>query len=494
MSEHVATGSIPTTGTATSGAPDHTSRNNLVINLLLVSAFVVMLNETIMNVAIPQIMNQLNIEAATGQWLTTGFMLTMAIIIPTTGYLLSRFSTRQIFIAAMSLFTLGTVISAIAPGFGVLLLGRIVQASGTAVMMPLLMTTVMTLVPFGERGKTMGKISVVMSVAPAVGPTLSGLVLQVLDWRWLFIIVAPIAIGALTLGIAKVQNVTDPQKKRIDVLSVILAAFAFGGLIFGLSSIGESVSGHAIVQPGIPVAVGVVALAGFILRQLALQKRDAALLDLRTFRTGQFVASVVLMAFLMMAMFGSVILLPIYLQNVLGLEPVFTGLTLLPGALLMGVLGPIVGRIFDKRGPRILLVPGSIVASAGLWSFTLLTADSSPFQVLASHVILSLGLATMFPPLFSSALGSLQPKLYPHGSAIIGTLQQVAAASGTALFVTLFTIQQVALTAEGVDPVNAMAGGVHAAFMTGAIVSLGTIVVTFFIKRPVNVVEGAPGH
>ena len=177
--------------------PDHSKRNGLVINLMLAATFVVILNETVIGVAIPRLMEDLNITASTAQWLSTAFMLTMAVVIPTTGFIMQRLSTRAVFILAMSLFSAGTAIAAIAPGFEILLTARIVQASGTAIMMPLLMTTVMTLVPPQARGRTMGNISLVISVAPAVGPTVSGLILSVFDWRFIFILVLPIAIGAL---------------------------------------------------------------------------------------------------------------------------------------------------------------------------------------------------------------------------------------------------------------------------------------------------------
>ncbi|HUG51340.1 MAG TPA: MFS transporter, partial [Terrimesophilobacter sp.] len=187
------------------------ARNKLVITLLLVSAFVVILNETLMSVAIPHLMRDLSITASAAQWLTTVFMLTMAVVIPITGFLLQRFNTRPVFLAAMTLFSTGTLIAAIAPGFEVLLFARVVQATGTAIMMPLLMTTVMTLVPPASRGRTMGNISIVISVAPAIGPTISGAILSVLDWRWMFLLILPIALGALALGAARIKNVTTPR-------------------------------------------------------------------------------------------------------------------------------------------------------------------------------------------------------------------------------------------------------------------------------------------
>jgi DHA2 family lincomycin resistance protein-like MFS transporter len=468
-------------------APDHRRRNSLVINLMLVATFVVFLNETIIGVAIPRVMSDLHIPASTAQWLSTAFMLTMAVVIPTTGFLMQRLSTRTVFILAMSLFTLGTAIAAIAPGFSILLVGRVIQASGTAIMMPLLMTTVMTLVPPHERGKTMGNISIVMSVAPAVGPAIGGLIVQGLEWRFIFILVLPIAVAALVLGAMRVQNVTEPRAVPLDTLSVILSAFAFGGLIYGLSSLGESVQGNAPVAPWIPLVVGGVSLVLFILRQLSLQRGDRAFLDLRTFTSRGFTVAIVLMVIMMGALFGTIILLPIYTQDVLGLEPAASGLILVPGSLLMGIAGPFIGRLYDKVGPRPMIVPGAIVVSLALWAFFLLLREGTPWGlVLALHVLLSVGLAFMFTPLFTSSMAALNPRLYSHGSATIATVQQLAGAAGTALFIALLTIGQVAARSGGATDVPALASGVHSAFMAGAFISLLAIVAAFFVPKPVE--------
>src|SRR3984885_13907003 len=217
---------------------DASARNRLVINLLLVATFVVILNETLMAVAIPRLMHDLQVTADAVQWLTTAFLLTMWVIIPVTGFLLQRINTRPIFILAMSLFSFGTLIAIVAPNLQALVVARIIQASGTAIMMPLLMTTAMTLAPAETRGKTMGYITTVISVAPAIGPTLSGVILNYLSWRWMFALVLPISLGALVLGARRMQNVTTPHSAALDGLSVVLSAFAFGGIVYGLSSIG----------------------------------------------------------------------------------------------------------------------------------------------------------------------------------------------------------------------------------------------------------------
>lgn len=470
-------------GTAERMAPG----SGLVIGLLLVSAFVVILNETIMSVALPRLMEDLQITATTAQWLTTGFMLTMAVVIPVTGFLLQRFHVRPVFLTAMSLFSAGTLIAALAPGFGTLLLGRVVQASGTAIMMPLLMTTVLTLVPASSRGRMMGRISIVIAVAPAIGPTISGVVLSALDWRWMFWLVLPIALVSLALGAARIRNVTTPRPGRIDVVSVALSALAFGGLLYGLSSLGEGGGGVHPVPLWLPVVVGAVALVAFVVRQLRLARRDAALLDLRVFATRAFAVAVGLVVISMMALFGSLIVLPLYLQQVLGLDTLSTGLLLLPGGAVMAVLSPVVGGLFDKVGPRPLVTPGAVVVSAALWIMTTLGPGTAVWHVVAAHVLLSVGLAFVFTPLLTSALGSLPPRLYSHGSAVVGTVQQLAGGAGTALFITLMTSTAAARAAEGASTVAATGAGVRAAFLVGAVLSLVAVAVSLLVRRPAQV-------
>lgn len=468
-------------------APRIAPRDQRVIWLLLAATFVVILNETIMTVAIPKLMDDLHIDALAAQWLSTAFMLTMAVVIPITGFLLQRFTTRQMFIAAMSLFSLGTLAAALAPGFLVLVAARVVQASGTAIMLPLLMTTLMTLVPPALRGRTMGNVSIVISVAPAIGPTISGLILNFLPWRWIFLIVLPIALIMLFIGMRFVENVTETEKVRIDVLSVILSAFGFGGLVYGLTLSGES--GGASASPFMlwgSLAVGVIGLAAFVARQLLLQRKDRALLDLRTFRFPIFSVAIVLMAITTASMFGVIIVLPLYLQHVLHLDTLSTGLILLPGGLIMGLAAPFVGRIYDRFDPRVLVVPGSILVSLVLWALTMVTEHTPIALVIAAHVVLSLGLAMMFTPLFTAGLGALPPHLYSHGSAILGTIQQVGGAAGTALLIAVLTLQSTALAAGGAGADAAQAGGIRTAFLAGAIISLFGVAGSFFIRKPAD--------
>ena len=457
--------------------PGKMSRESVtIIVTLLVATFVVILNETIMNVALQRLMVDLRVDAPTVQWLSTGFMLTMAVVIPTTGFILQRLSTRAVFMLAMGLFSGGTLLAALAQGFGMLLLARIIQAGGTAIMLPLLMTTILTLVPVSRRGAVMGNVSIAISVAPAMGPTVSGLILEHFSWRFMFVFVLPIALAAFAIGAKYLTNIGDSEKTRLDALSVLLTVPAFGGLVYGLSQVGGGHGGQA--GPGTPallaLAVGVVAMLAFVLRQLRLQKSEAPLLDLRAFNFRMFTVSVLLLVVAMIALFGAVILLPLYLQEIRGLKSLETGLALLPGGLAMGLLGPFIGRVFDKVGPLPLTVTGSALMVVALWQFSRLDADTPVWWIVALHVALSLGLALLFTPAFTTGLNPLPPHLYSHGSAIMSTLQQVAGAAGTALLVSIYAV---------VSAAAGMVAGMQAAFLTAAVIALAAVVLSAMMRK-----------
>lgn len=473
-----------------------------IIWLLLGAAFVAILNETTMGVAIPHLMGDLGISAIQAQWLTTAFMLTMAVVIPATGFLLRRFTTRQMFIAAMSLFSTGTLIAFLAPGFEVLVVARVVQASGTAIMMPLLMTTLMTIVPPAHRGRMMGRVSIVMSLAPAIGPTLSGFLLDTLSWRWIFGIVLPIALVALFVGARWVHNLGETTHARIDGLSVVLSAFGFGGVVFGLSQIGGAAA-HGAEQAAaaaasttaliVSLVIGVIALALFFWRQVVLQREDDALLDLRVFGSRNFAFAIAQMAVLSVAFFGTITVLPLFMQHALGLSALDTGLAVLPGSLLMGLAGPVIGRVYDARGTTVLLVPGAVIAIAMLWLFTTFSLSTPLWVIVAAQTVLSLGLALSFTPLFTASLGSLEPRFYSYGSAVLGTVQQVAGAAGIALMVAVMSAVSANAQAGGASEAAGEAAGAHIAFLVAAIVATPLIIGAFLVKKPADDLgEGAP--
>lgn len=456
-------------------------RTPKVVRLLVLATFVVILNETLMINAIPRLMDSLQVTEQAAQWVSTAFMLTMAAVIPITGWFLQRVTIRQAYAIAMGVFLAGTALSAVAPFFSVLLLGRIVQAAGTAVMMPLLMTTLMTVVPEHDRGRVMGNVTLSISVAPALGPAVSGLILQFGSWRLLFVAVLPIAGLVAFFGLRRMDNISEPQVSSIDWLSVALAAFGFGGLVYGLSLFGES---DLPIGLGIGiVGIGAATVTAFVLRQLKLQRSGVPLLDLRTLKHRTYGLSLTLLSIGFLTMLGSMILLPLYLQNLRGLSPLQTGLLLMPGGLAMGLLGPTVGKLFDRFGSRPLVLPGSIAIVLALGGLTQVSMTMPYWQVLGIHTLLMLGLAATFTPAFTLGMGALPSHLYSHGSSMLGTLQQVAAAFGTALVVTVMSVRASQLDPDGIASVPAQISGMKLAFGIVAALALVTVAVAATLPR-----------
>ncbi len=472
---------------STLGLPDRLSpRDRTTIGVLLVSTFVVILNETIMNVALPKLMDEFQVSPSAIQWLATAFLLTMSVVIPATGYLLNRLAIRTVFMLAMALFTMGTLLAGLSPGFEVLLVARVIQASGTAIVLPLLMTTILDLVPSTRRGAVMGNVSIVISVAPAIGPTLSGVILHSLSWRFMFLLVLPIALVALIVGSRLLPSDRKRSSARLSIPSVLISIPAFGGLVYGLSGIGSANADPRNVAL-VSLGVSLVALTGFVLLQLRLQRSDGALLDMRPFLHRQFTLALALMVLAMMALFGVIILLPMYLQNVRGLDVLTTGLLILPGGLLMGLLAPWVGKLFDKVGARPLLLPGGLLLSAVLFGYTTLDSDTPLVLIVGLHLLMSIALAFIFTPAFTAGLNPLPHSLHSHGSALLATLQQLGGAAGTALLVGVMAAGTLAAAGNGEDAVSAQVSGFNNGFFVAAVVSLGIVVIAALMgKGPAN--------
>lgn len=475
----------------TAARPPLDPRTAQVLRVLVVATFIVILNETIMVNALPVLMESLAIDARAAQWMSTGFMLTMAVVIPTTGWFLQRVGRRTAFVVAMSSFCVGTLLAASAPTFETLLMARVVQACGTAVMMPLLMSSVLALVPEHSRGSVMGNVALAISVAPAMGPTISGLILGFASWRWLFGLVLPVAaligvVGARMLRAVPATSAPHPHDAREfsehdnaasspadveparahgtpDLASVVLTAVGFGGLVYGLSHLGGE-SGAAVGPLGMPVIallVGASGVALFAWRQVRLSARSTPLLDLRVLAVGRYRLSVAVMALSFMGLMGAMIMLPLYFQEVRGMSTLQAGLMLMPGGLTMGLLGPLVGRLYDRIGPAPLVIPAAIVLALGLGSLSWAATHGPWWWFLGLHIAMSVALAFIFTPVFTAGLSALPPGLYEHGSALLSTLQQVAAAAGTALVITVMSMRAGALAAAGGAPTAALGGGVQ---------------------------------
>lgn len=450
--------------------------------MLALSAFVMILNETVLGVALPNLMREFSVTATAVQWLTTGFLLTMAVVIPTTGFLLQRFTTRALFTVALVLFIAGTLLAAVAPTFGVILLACVIQAGGTAIILPLLMTSTLTLVAPAHRGTVMGLNSVVISVAPAIGPTLSGVVIAGLGWRWIFGLMIPVIAIVFVLGLVLLKKGGETRKAPLDQLSVLLSAIGFGGLVYGLASIDAVL--HGAWLPVAALVLGALALAAFVRRQLRLQRTsDSALLDLRPFAVHNFRISLAILLVAFGTMIGTVTVLPIYLQNCLGASVLTTGLLLLPGGLIQGIVSPIIGRVYDAVGPRPLVIPGALLLAGGQWLLSTLNAGTSLVAIGGMYVMFSIGLAMLMTPLMTAALTSLPRNLYGHGSASLNTLQQLAGAAGTAILVAALTIGAATAETGGAAGEAAQTSGAQTAFLIGGVLALVAVVLSPFVRR-----------
>ena len=463
-------------------APATLPRKQLIgiIGALALGAFLMILNETVLTVALPSIMADYGVSAAAGQWLTTGFLLTMAVVIPTTGFLLQRFPLRGLFVFALASFIVGLLLAVIAPTFAVLLAARILQAVGTAIVLPLLMTTTLTLVPLQHRGMVMGLNSIVISVGPAIGPTVSGVIVNALSWHWIFAAMLPLAIVILVLGVLFIKVPSATRKVPVDAASVVLSALAFGGLVYAISIFGDVLDSPAL--PLVSAAIGLAALALFVDRQIRLARTGKELLNLRPFTNRTFSLSVALIMIAMGTLIGTVVILPIFLQNGSGLSTLTIGMMLLPGGLIQVVIGPIFGRVFDRHGPRPVLIPGALLLAAGQWLFTTIDPDTALGLIIAFHTIFSVGLAMLMTGLLSAALSEVPLKLYSHGSAIFNTGQQLGGAIGTTIFVTVMSAIAAGETEAGSALVDGLFHGAHVAFLIGGILASLGVVFALFIK------------
>lgn len=450
-----------------------------VLRWLVAATFIVILNETIMINAIPRLMVEFDVSERTAPWLTTAFMLTMAVVIPITGWFLQRVTTRQAFALAMIVFCTGTLLAALAPVFWVLLAGRVVQAAGTAVMMPLLMTTLMSVVPEHDRGRVMGNVTLAMSVAPALGPAVSGVILEYLSWRWMFGLVLPVAALIGAAGLLRLRNVGEPTAGSVDIASVVISALGFGGLVYGLSLIGAD---NQPLPPSVLIPGSLVVLGIFVWRQISLQRGRGPLLDLRTLTHRTYAKSLTLMVVAFMGFLGSMVLLPFYLQQARDLTILQTGLLMMPGGLAMGLLGPQVGKLFDRFGGRPLVIPGSVGIFVALVLFSQISLTTPYWQVLGMHVLLMVSLAAVFTPVFTLGLGAVPPQLYSHASSLLGALQQVAGAAGAAVSTAVLSSRSETLLAGGSSPEAALTGGLGRAFMISAGLSL--IVIALAVVLP----------
>lgn len=469
---------------------------NLLVVVLLIGTFCTVLNQTLLATAFPTLMKEFDISASTVQWLTTGFLLVNGIMIPVSAWLINSFSSKKLYISAMTTFLIGTIICFLAPNFSVLLTGRLIQAIGVGLSMPLLQNIMLTIFPPEKRGSAMGMAGIVIGLAPALGPTLSGWIIDHYSWRDLFGMVIPIVILVLVLALFFMKSVIELTHPKIDTISAILSTIGFGSLLYGFSSVGDK--GWLSKEVLGFLIIGIIFIFLFSKRQL---KIEHPFLELRVFKSKIFTIAAVLAGVTNMAMIGAEMVLPLYIQNIRGESAFHSGLMLLPGALVMGLMMPITGAIFDKRGARKLAITGMFILTSATLPFAFLTSKTSVIVIVVLYAIRMFGISMVMMPVTTSGMNALPDHLISHGTAVNNTFRQVASSIGTAILISVLTnvtknnlptksILEATPLAYKDQAINATLSGYHAAFLVAVIFGFIGWLITFTLAKKENYVQG----
>lgn len=458
------------------------TRKQIVMLVVLVfGTFVTVLNQTVVSPALPSIMAEMSVDAATAQWLTTGFTLVNAIMVPVTAFLTDRFTTRRLFLASMILFTCGTALAAWGPNFPVLLAGRLVQAGGAGILMPLVMTVLMWTFPVDRRGTAMGVFGIVIAFAPAIGPTVAGIIIDQANWHIMFWIIAALCAVVIVFAGAVLERGGETNKDvTLDVVSVILSTLGFGGLLYGLSAIGS----YGITADSVAgVVIGAVALVFFFRRQLRMEQ---PMLQVRVLANRKFLIATIIVMLVQGALLAGGILIPIMLQSYMGMSATTSGIVLLPGAIVMGAMGPIAGRLFDKHGPRVLAVTGTGILALTTATFIFMGPGTGLVTLTVIYTVRLFSLSLVNMPISTWGMNALPDKLVNHGTSVQNTFRQVAGSLGTAIIVSTSTAATNAV-AGSTDATSAGVFGIHMAF----VVATALCVIGFALT--VALVRNKPG-
>ena len=427
---------------------------------MLIGGFVGMFSETSLNIALPQLMAQLNVSTATIQWLVTGYMLMVGVVLPLSSLITKWFTTRQVILFALIDFAVGAIISASAPGFGVLLFGRMIQGIATGLILPLMFTVAMQIFPPYKLGAAMGMVGLVIMFAPAVGPTLAGIVLGVASWRWIFWLFVPFLVIAFGFAITSLKNIAQVTRPKVDFLSIILSTVGFGSLVLGVSLASDQGWGSVSVIGAL--VVGILVLAWYTHRQLNV---DKPILNLRAFAIPGFRIG----ASLVMINFGIILsamyLLPMYIQKGLLLPVALTGMIMFPGGLMNAIVSAISGRLYDHVGAQMPARLGFIISMVGALMLALTSTQTAIWYVILAHIILMIGAPLAMSPSQTHGLNALTGPIAADGSAIMNTLQQIVGAIATAIATSLLGIGQAAYLATGAhQAAGAFVNGAHYGF------------------------------
>jgi DHA2 family multidrug resistance protein-like MFS transporter len=447
------------------------SKQKMMVAVLLAGTLLAVLNMTLLSPALPHIMNDMRVGATTVQWLTSGYALVEACVIPMNAYLVGRFRTRQLFIGGIAWFAVGSLVAALAPSFPFLLMGRVIQAMATGVVMPMVFTLILLIFPREKRGSAMGIVGLIISFAPAIGPSLSGVLVDSVGWRIMFVIITVLAVAVVVFAVLSLENFKEFDRAPFDMLSTALMLPGMVCLLYSLSSFSSS---DNVAMTASLFAAGILLLGLFVWRQLRL---ETPMLRVQVLKTPQFRTVVILIAVLQASLVGSEVVMPIYVQNVLGQSATTSGLIMLPGALVGAACGVLAGRLFDRYGVRKLAVPGALVLAFGGFMLTTYGMATSVIEVCLVFTVMELGIQFLITPLNTWGVNSLDNRVIQHGNSLSSTTNQVGASFGTALIVSLTGLA--GLFAPGADAPTLTYMGTHVAFVGMctmlALVALGII-------------------
>ncbi|KMT22838.1 MDR family MFS transporter [Clostridium cylindrosporum] len=450
---------------------------NITLGIIMTGAFIGSLGQTLMSPALPTIMKDFNINADVGQWLTTIYLLVVGIMIPTTAYLINRLSTRVLFITAMGIYSVGCIVALFSTNFSTLFIGRGLQALGSGALMPLLQFVILYLYPPEKRGAAMSLVGITIGFAPAVGPTLSGWLIDSFGWHSIFNVLTTISILDFVLSFIFLKNVSKGTKSKLDILSVILSSIGFGGVLLGFANMGHY--GLYNVVTYLPMLIGILSLIVFTLRQLKVEK---PLLELRVFKDRNFTISTILVIIVYATMMSATIIIPLYIQSVRGYTALHSGLLMFPGAISMVLLSPSVGRFLDRYGARFLCIGGMALLAGGTIAFSFLHESTSVVFLSVMYFFRMVGITMLLMPLTVWGVQNLNKEHLSHGTAINNTLRQIAGAIGSAVFVTVMV--NATKNSGEVSRVLAIIHGIDVSFMASGILGvLGLLISLFFVKN-----------
>lgn len=461
------------------------TKRNLIVSVMLISAFVAILNQTLLNTALPHIMRELNINENTSQWLITGFMLVNGVMIPLTAYLMDKVKTRPLYLGAMGSFLIGSIVAAIAPNFGVLMIARVIQAVGAGILMPLMQFTLFTLFSKEHRGFAMGLAGLVIQFAPAIGPTFTGLIIDNASWRVPFIVIVGIALVTFIFGFVSISSYNTTKETKLDKKSVIYSTLGFGLMLYAFSSAGNLGFSNPIVLCSLLISLIIIGI--FVKRQITISN---PLLNLKIFNNKIFCFSTITSMIIMLSMVGPALLIPLYVQNALGLSALLSGLVIMPGAIINGIMSVFTGKFYDKYGPRPLIFTGFILLISCTFLLCFLKVDTSYTYLIVIYAIRMFAVSLLMMPINTTGINALKTENISHGTAIMNFGRVMAGSLGTALMVTFMSIgaQWVVSSSEHASKEmiqrQSVAAGVDVSFALVTVFVIIAFVLALFIKEP----------